>query len=174
MKAIKSAGLIVGIAAIVTSFYSYSILRPKRTHNQDWLDVTPQTKTDDCGAACLSMIFRYYKISISTSEIEKSVVKKDTGSTFSSLKSFADQHGLTAEGWVLQMSSLSKIKKPVIAFINSSHFVVIDSLHDNYISVRDPLNGRRKIDTTFFKEMWQGETLVFSKSANDSICDCKF
>jgi hypothetical protein len=124
-----------------------------------------QKKNNDCGPAVLKMIFDYFKIPATLSEISKKVLRK-RGSTMLSLKEMAELKGLKAEGWRLSFNDLKKINLPAIAFIEGNHFVVISRITVNgEIIVLDPAIGKLKYPLPKFKNIWRGEVLIF-KSKN--------
>jgi ABC-type bacteriocin/lantibiotic exporter with double-glycine peptidase domain len=126
--------------------------------------VVLQDKRNNCGPAALQMAFQHFGIASTVKEIEEQVGLTERGSSMLALKEMAQTRGLEAKGWRLDFSQLTDVRKPVIAFVRKSHFVVVDSISKRRIvHFRDPAKGARGIREESWLKMWEGETLVFQK-----------
>ena len=126
--------------------------------------VTMQDKSNTCGPAALKMILDVHGKKVALRELEKGSNARDSGWSMQSLKELADQYGLRAEGWRLNLEALGRSRFPAILFVENRHFVVVDSMDTaGFFFVRDPAIGRMKIQRRALNKIWTGETLVFGE-----------
>lgn len=125
--------------------------------------VTLQTKQNNCGPAALKMIFDRYNISVTIDEIDQNIALTEKGSSMLALKEMAELKGLKAEGWKLTLEDFLTQQFPVLLFVHNNHFIVVDSVSNNEIFVRDPAIGRLKINKKKLQNIWNGETLILIK-----------
>ncbi len=120
---------------------------------------------NNCGPAALKMIFGAYGIAVTLTEIENAVRSTSEGTSMLSMQQYARSKGLWAQGWKLNLKSLSHASYPVILFVREGHFIVADSLSaDRTLYVRDPAWGTMALKEEALNDIWQGETLVFANS----------
>lgn len=122
-----------------------------------------QTGINDCGPASLQMIFDYYRIPSTIQEIEQTIGLNEKGSTMLALKEMSELKGLHAEGWRLTPKDFSNILFPALLFIHNDHYVVVDSIWNDNVFVRDPAVGRLKIPKGKLTQIWKGEILLFKR-----------
>jgi len=126
--------------------------------------VVLQDKSNTCGPAALKMILDECGKTVSLAELEEGRRSSDSGWSMQSLKELAELHGLSAEGWRLNVESLRKKRFPVILFLENNHFIVADGVDTvGFLYVRDPAIGRMKIHRHALTRIWKGETLVFGE-----------
>ncbi len=124
--------------------------------------VVMQTKPNNCGCAALKMIFDYYKIPSTLDEIEEKVLISKKGSSFYTLKELAEIKGLNTEGWKLSFDDfVNNIPFPSLLYVNNEHFIIVDSVKNDDVFIRDPAIGRLKLKINILIKYWEGETLVF-------------
>jgi ABC-type bacteriocin/lantibiotic exporter with double-glycine peptidase domain len=129
--------------------------------------VVLQDRGNNCGAASLKMVLDRRGIDVSLRELELRLRATRHGSSLLALKTTAESYGLHADGWKLRGEDLFRISPPVILFVESSHFVVLDSLDaDGFLFLRDPAMGRVKIMKQHLMNIWKGEALVFDGEAS--------
>ncbi|MCX6145354.1 MAG: cysteine peptidase family C39 domain-containing protein [Ignavibacteriales bacterium] len=132
--------------------------------------VIMQDKSNTCGPAALKMILDAHGKKVQLGELEKRSDTSYGGWSMQSLKGLAEQSGLRAEGWRLDLDALCRSRFPVILFVENRHFVVADSVDSaGFFVVRDPAIGRMKIHRRALGKIWTGETLVFGE--NRSPCE---
>ncbi len=131
--------------------------------------VIMQDKNNTCGPAALKMILDAYGKKVQLSELEKGRDTSHGGWSMQSLKELAEQSGLRAEGWRLDLDALSRCQFPMILFVENRHFVVADGVDTSgFFYVRDPAIGRMKIHRRALGRIWTGETLVFGENRSPS------
>lgn len=126
-----------------------------------------QTTSFTCGLACMQMIMRDYAIDADSLAVARLLdLNPDHGTTMLQMKSVADAFGLSATGWSMNYEQLATIDLPAIAHMGGAHFVVIDNIGDNMISIRDPLGGKRELTKNDFESEWTGNLLEISRSTD--------
>jgi ABC-type bacteriocin/lantibiotic exporter with double-glycine peptidase domain len=116
-----------------------------------------------CGPIALKMLFAYYNVDCTLTEITRRIKSTPRGTSMLSLKEMAEAKGLGAQGWNLSYDDLKALKIPVIAYLNGNHFVVVDSISTGeVVHVRDG-SGQFVMTKSDFVGSWHGETLVVTK-----------
>ncbi|HKJ92443.1 MAG TPA: cysteine peptidase family C39 domain-containing protein [Longimicrobiales bacterium] len=124
--------------------------------------VRMQTDTVDCGVAALEMVFEAYgKDVASLSAARAAALAAGEPLSFLQLKDLAAAAGLRATGWTGRIGDLGATPKPLIAH-TAHHFVVVDSVTDNGVFVRDPALGRLRYDRERFSRVWTGAAMTFN------------
>lgn len=115
--------------------------------------IIKQHDIKDCGAACLSMICRYYKLKLPMSRFRELVKMDDNGTSLYGIVDGAQKLGLKAaalEGSSKELlDSLTKkeFNFPFIARVivdnTIEHFIVVYKISRFYIYVADPDKGKK-------------------------------
>lgn len=138
--------------------------------------IVKQHDIKDCGAACLSMICRHYKLKLPMARFRELIKVDNNGANIYGLVDGADKLGLKATA--LQgnadefIDSLYKkeFSFPVIARVIIDevleHYVVVYRITNKYIYVADPGSGKNKYKYNEFFNIWTGHIVTFEKTAN--------
>ncbi len=138
--------------------------------------IVKQHDIKDCGAACLSMICRHYKLKLPMARFRELIKVDNNGANIYGLVDGADKLGLKATA--LQgnadefIDSLYKkeFSFPVIARVIIDeileHYVVVYKITNKYIYVADPGSGKKKYKYDEFFKIWTGHIVTFEKTAN--------
>ncbi|WP_047265648.1 cysteine peptidase family C39 domain-containing protein, partial [Marinitoga sp. 1155] len=78
------------------------------------------------------------------------------GTTLSGLKKAVERIGFEGIGLKGDFESLKNIRKPVIAYINNNHYIVIENIKNNNIYAFDPQIGYIKVYYFDFLKIWSG------------------
>lgn len=130
--------------------------------NMTNINFTQQTNYT-CGAAALRyLLYYYFKIDISEKELAKLVNTNESGSSLYDMSKGLNKLGLQGVGVSANYARLKNMKKPVIAFINNNHYVVILDIKGNYIYAFDPAVGfgHMKAHKDNFLDLWNGILLI--------------
>jgi len=119
-----------------------------------------QQQNNDCGVACLKMIFDYYGIKESLKEISKNILM-NKGADMFSIKKLAEKKGLKVNGWKMSLKDLKKAHKPLIAFILNNHYVVVFNTEKYFVILVDPARGKIIYSYNDFMKIWKGVVLTF-------------
>ncbi|RYY30279.1 MAG: peptidase C39, partial [Sphingobacteriaceae bacterium] len=120
-----------------------------------------QRDITDCGAACLASIAAHYKLKMPIARIRQYAGTDKKGTNVLGMVEAAQKLGFEAKGVKGTTDSLAKIPLPAIAHViikqQLHHYVVINKVTKNEITVMDPADGKtyRKTYEDFTSE-WTG------------------
>lgn len=143
--------------AILVGYYLTTKLMPGEE------EVVLQSTPYNCGPAALATICRMWGREVSQEEIAKLAGTDSTGTTMLGLAQAAEALGLKATGLKLNFRELKEIKKPLIAFINKKHYVVVKEINEERLILLDPKEGRTSVPTKDFIKIWDGYVLVLEE-----------
>ena len=75
----------------------------------------------------------------------------------------ARRFGLTAKGMKAEPEHLAQLGGPMIAFVNFNHFLVVERVVGETVSINDPASGRRRETLEEFGKGFTGVVLVFGR-----------
>ena len=125
-----------------------------------------QMELTECGAACLGMIFAYYKnwIPLETLRIECGV--NQHGSNAAMLITVARKYGFIAKGVQCEFQGLKDLPFPMILFWNYSHFVVLEGIKGKNYYINDPASGPEIYTEKTFKKFSSNICLLIQPGPN--------
>lgn len=135
-----------------------------------------QHEAKDCGAACLSMILKYYGKKIPFATVSEAIKVDRQGANLFGLNDGAKQFGLnatilegTAQDFIQEVCS-DQIKLPAIVRIVNryamEHYIVVTKIKGNKVYYCDPGEGRQSLPLEHFSECFLGHAVTFEKSAD--------
>lgn len=135
-----------------------------------------QYSANDCGAACLTSIARYYRLRIPLWNIRQQAGTHRGGTSAYGLVQAAENIGFDAKGVEIESKDLTEIPLPAIAYLKqpsgNHHFVVVYKVGKKNIKVMDPMLGRViKVPVDDFKSHWTGVVILLIPSATFSRGD---
>lgn len=113
----------------------------------------------DCGPACLSMIGKYYGISMPIHAIRAIARTSRSGTTLQQLCVAAQSLGFAAQGYRSGMGELAGLHLPAIAHWRGNHYVVVYAVTEEHVIVGDPAVGIEKLTHEQFAGGWNGMLL---------------
>ena len=125
-----------------------------------------QAEEMDCGAACLAMLAKYYKIPITLGKLREMANVTTEGATLDSLAKVGESLGFTTRGLKCDFDALLGLELPFIAHWEGYHYIVIYGVSKTHVWVADPALGFVKMERERFEQGWTGITLVFSPGSN--------
>jgi len=138
------------------------IYKPHRERN--YPSVLQLSETD-CGAACLSMILRFYGKHVSINKLRELAGVNREGSSLYSVAQAAECLGFESRGLKTSWDHLTKTELPAIAHWQGFHFVVIYEVKRDRVTFADPAIGLRKITREEFEKDWTGYLLLLNPTA---------
>lgn len=135
-------------------------VRPRRR----W-PVVRQIGERDCGAACLSMIGKYYGRSFRVPTLRDMAGTTREGASLRSLADTAERLGFRARPVRTSLAHLSRTTLPLIAHWGGNHFVVVYESRRGRVVVGDPALGLRRMTEEEFARGWTGFALLLEPSA---------
>jgi ATP-binding cassette subfamily B protein len=139
-----------------------SFYKPRRRRRYPALLQLSET---DCGAACLSMILRYYGKHVSINRLRSLSNVNREGSTLYSISEAAEELGFHSRGVKALPDHLEKLELPAIAHWEGFHYVVLYEVRRNRVVVADPAIGLRKLSREEFEKGWTGYLLLVTPTA---------
>jgi ATP-binding cassette subfamily B protein RaxB len=145
-------------------FISAGKLLNFETHNK--LPVVLQSESAECGLACLAMVAGFHGFSIDLTSLRKIYPIPQQGMDLSQLADVAGRMNLASRALRVEMDELAQLNLPCIIHWNVNHFVVIKSVHANYVIIHDPAHGKRKISRIQFAKQFTGIALELFTTKN--------
>ncbi|VAW98374.1 hypothetical protein MNBD_GAMMA22-2472 [hydrothermal vent metagenome] len=126
-----------------------------------------QASSNTCGPAVLAYLFSFYGHEVLESNLVPSMVISQKGTTMLELKNTAIKHGFKAKGVRESYGALMNEPLPVIAYINDSHYVVVNKITSSTVYLFDPLLGHVKVARDVFESEWKGYILLVNMKEID-------
>lgn len=133
------------------------------TTKTTWKDVRDNkiSKQDvdySCGASSLSTILTYfYQTPKTEQQILEDMALDDVMSSFLDLAKVSEKYGFVARGMTMDYQTLSKVKIPVIVYVNhkrSDHFSVVRAIDESNVYLSDSSWGNRTLSKKQFEKLW--------------------
>lgn len=119
-----------------------------------------QQSSSDCGAACLSMIGRYWGKRFSINYVRELANVGRSGASLKSLAKAAETLGFHARPVRASLSRLGEQPNPWIAHWQGIHYVVVYKVKSKRVLVADPAEGKRWFPRKEFLACWTGYALL--------------
>ncbi len=116
-----------------------------------------QHNEEDCGAACLAAIARYYGASLPFSRIREAVGTGQQGTSLLGLQQGAEQLGFYARPVKATASILDQLQEmplPSILHWHGNHWVVLYGVHGKAFKIADPAIGLRSLTRAEMLDGW--------------------
>ena len=121
-----------------------------------------QAEEMDCGAACLAMICRHYKIPMTLGKLRELANVTREGATLDSLARVGESLGFTTRGVQCTFQALLGFEMPFIVHWEGYHYIVVYGMSKHHVWVADPGPGFRKLTVAEFEKGWTGTCLLFT------------
>jgi len=124
-----------------------------------------QAATNDCAAACLAMILSAYGISSSLERCRRQCRTGRGGASGRDIVEAARRSGLRARAYACPPEVAAGLPTPMIAYLRSRHFVVVERFASGSVRLLDPAVGRRRPTMDRFAADSLGVFLTFETGA---------
>ena len=141
-------------------------VKPAQKHHTAHTPVVLQMEAAECGAACLSMILRYYGCYVSLENIREACGVSRNGCTASGILEAAKQFGMKGGGFHIKVEELRKAPLPCILFWNNDHFVVLEGFRKKTVLINDPAVGHRRLSVEELASSFSGVILCMEPDAD--------
>ncbi len=121
-----------------------------------------QIEMSECGAASLCMVLGYYGRFVELSEMRRACHISRDGSRLRNMMHAAEEYGLQAEA-LRCAPSMTGIRLPAIAFWKGYHFIVVEKIEKETVTVCDPALGRRRLSAAEFTRDFSGVVLQLTR-----------
>ncbi len=121
-----------------------------------------------CGPYALMITAKAFGIDVSISSISHLAKTTDQGTSMKGLADAANQVGLKARGMKLSHHELVKLKPPIIAHVNSNHYLVIEQILDDKLRVVEIDKPSYLMSFSEFEKIWDGYVLIVSPKQKEN------
>ena len=128
--------------------------------------VVLQMTTTQCGAACLTMVLRFYGHAASLTTVAEQMDLGRNGASALSIAQTARHYGLNVRAFSAEPEHLHQLTLPAILHWNFSHFVVLEAWQNGSAVIVDPANGRRTVAAAEFDRCFTGVVLTLAPGAD--------
>lgn len=125
-----------------------------------------QVEGAECGAACLSMILRFYGRTEPLAGVREACFVGRDGASARLLLDGAASFGLHTDAYRVGAEDVVDLPRPAILHWDRSHFVVLEDCDAAGVSIVDPARGRRFVPHAAFAASFSGTALHFSPTAD--------
>ena len=119
-----------------------------------------QHDQSDCGAACLGMICKYYKMPIGLNRLRDMSNVSRYGTSMAALAEAAETLGFVTHGVRTGYEALMRTELPAILHWEGNHFVVLYQINKKEVKIADPGVGIRKLSRAEFEKGWTNMVLL--------------
>lgn len=125
------------------------------------LEHVQQLSDTDCGAACLTMVLRYYGHERSLDEVRRATTTDHNGVSALSILRAGRSYGLRGRGVKVEgLDDLELLPRAAILHWEFNHFVVFERVDRRGVIILDPAHGRRRVSTAQFDRACTGVALL--------------
>ena len=114
------------------------------------MKVVLQSEIAECGLACAASIANHYGCPVTLADLRQQGYASSKGHNFFQLVILLKALGIEAKGGRMPVDKLGELNEPAILHWNNNHFVVLDSVSENSITIMDPAAGRVKVPNDAF------------------------
>ena len=125
-----------------------------------------QMTSIECGAACLSMILKYFGHNLSVIECRKEMGVGRDGASALGIAKAARRFGLNVNAYSIDTENLKYIKLPAIIHWNFNHFVVLECSAPKAFEIVDPAIGRYHVNKEEFNKSFTGVVITFEPNVD--------
>ena len=119
-----------------------------------------QHDQSDCGAACLGMICKYYKMPIGLNRLRDMSNVSRYGTSMAALAEAAETIGFVTRGVRTGYEALMRTELPAILHWEGNHFVVLYQMNKKEVKIADPGVGIRKLPRAELEKGWTNMALL--------------
>ena len=124
-----------------------------------------QQSASDCGAACLSMVARYWGKRFSINRLRDIANVDRNGASLRGLSTAAESIGFNSRPVKASLDQLAKQVLPAIVHWEGKHYIVVYEITLQQVIVSDPAIGQRTLTLKDFKTGWTGYALLLTPTA---------
>ncbi|WP_179998558.1 peptidase domain-containing ABC transporter [Acinetobacter sp. YH12239] len=118
-----------------------------------------QTEATECGLACIAMIAYYYGYESDLLSLRRRFSVSQKGSNLNQLIKISNQLKMVTRPLKLDLEDLDQLKTPCILHWDFNHFVVLQEVSANKVTILDPAFGKRVLTLNEVSEHFTGVAL---------------
>ncbi|MGW4477001.1 peptidase domain-containing ABC transporter [Nonomuraea sp. NPDC004354] len=116
----------------------------------------------ECGAACLAMVLGAYGRRVPLPALSAELSAGRDGASALALVRVARAHGLDTRALALPAAQVPRIVLPAVAHWQGRHFVVVERVAGDLVTIVDPGRGRVRVTGEEFARDYSGVMLTFT------------
>lgn len=120
----------------------------------------------ECGLVCLTMVARYWGHNVDLNGLRQRFTLSMSGATLRSIMDQANELSFGTRALRVELGALPKIRLPAILHWDLNHFVVLQSVGRNAITIHDPAYGKRSVPLSEVSERFSGIVLELTPAAD--------
>lgn len=124
-----------------------------------------QSEAAECGLASIVMVARHYGHRINLAGLRQKYPPSVRGSTLQDLMAIASDLELAPRPVRLELDELDQLQKPAILHWDMNHFVVLEKVSGNMVTIVDPAIGRRRLSIAKISKRFTGVALELTPTA---------
>ncbi len=149
------------------AFSRFSALRRLGGRKQRRIPFVQQDTNMDCAAACLTMVLGLHGKLLDLADVRQVVGSGRGGASAEAVLTAARWFGLRGRGVRIdRVEDLAALEPGAILHWRFSHFVVLEHLRADRLSIVDPAGGRRVVSAQEARRSFTGVALLFEPAEN--------
>lgn len=104
-----------------------------------------QSEASECGLACLAMVASHHGLDLGMAELRRQFPMSLKGLRLSQLVEMSSRLHLNSRALRLELDSLGQLRLPAILHWDLNHFVVLERVNGQSLTIVDPTAGRRTL-----------------------------
>lgn len=125
---------------------------------------TPQLRQSaltECGLTALAIIFAWHGLDISLERLRNEIGSSRLGLTARQLLELARRYDFETKACRREIDQLATLPLPFIAHYRFIHFVVVEHVTDQHVTINDPASGPQRLTIEEFARDFTGIALTF-------------
>ena len=132
-----------------------------------------QSEATECGLACLAMIAGHHGVQTDLRTLRRRFPVSLKGATLAHLMRHAGRMELATRALRCEPDELSKLQTPCILHWNLDHFVVLETVRRDHLTIVDPARGRRRLSLAAASTHFTGVALELTPTAGFETVDAR-
>ena len=129
------------------------------------MKVILQSESHECGLACLAMVGSQYGLHLDLSSLRRRFAISAKGTSLPQIVKYSQSLEFSSRPLRLELDELQQLRLPCILHWNLNHFVVLEKVGRNKVSILDPAVGRRVLSLDEVSRCFTGVALELTPNA---------
>ena len=125
-----------------------------------------QTEMTECGLACLAMVARYHGHDVDLNSLRAKYLLSMRGTSLKQIIKIASELSLSPRALRVDLDQLDKLATPAILHWDLNHYVVLERVHGDKVTLIDPGIGRRVMRLSQVSDHFTGVALELTPAVD--------
>lgn len=125
-----------------------------------------QLTQTECGLCCVLMLLHFHGIKESLFSLRRQIEIGRDGVSLNQLRQIFHSRGFETKLFRTNIPGMRGLEAPFIAYWESYHFVVVEKVGRNFVTIVDPAAGRTRVPIEEFADSFSGIVLVATETPN--------